>query len=68
MNRLKKALDDRGMTPLEAHKLGVPYHNIVKQYHGIRRVTAECAVRYEAVLGIPRWELRPDLWDKPCDA
>lgn len=62
MNTLQKALDKRGLTPLEAAKKGVPYHNIFKQYQGIRNVGPKAAILYEEVLGIPRSELRPDLW------
>ena len=33
-----------------------------QHYTGRRKVTAEQAMKYERVLGIPRSELRPDLW------
>lgn len=62
MNTLKKALDKRGLTPFEAHLRGVPYHNIYKQYHGERNVGPKAAILYEQILGIPKSELRPDLW------
>lgn len=62
MNALKKSLDSRGLTPIEASKIGVPYHNIYKQYKGERNVGIKSALLYERVLGIPRSELRPDLW------
>ena len=42
--------------------MGVPYHNIFKQYKGLRGVGPKSALIYEAILGIPRSELRPDLW------
>lgn len=32
---------------------------------GVRRMTPEHALKIEALLAIPRWELRPDLWPKP---
>lgn len=53
--------------------MGVPYHNIFKQYKGLRGVGPKSALIYEAVLGIPRSELRPDLWppegaSSPADA
>lgn len=66
MNRLKIALDKRGLTYLEASKMGVPYHNIQKQYRGMRSVGPKSAMLYEQVLGIPRSELRPDLWPPPA--
>lgn len=62
MNILKRALDSRGLTCREAAKMGVPYHNIFKQYRGLRGVGPQSAILYEEVLGIPRSELRPDLW------
>lgn len=62
MNTLREALDKRGLTYQDAAKMGVPYHNIFKQYHGIRSVGPKSAILYEKILGIPRSELRPDLW------
>ena len=62
MNTLKIALDQRVMTCREAARLGVPYHNIFKQYKGKRGVGPKSAILYELILGIPRSELRPDLW------
>lgn len=61
MNILKEALDRRGLTCPEAARRGVPYHNIFKQYKGERGVGVKSALLYEAVLGIPRSELRPDM-------
>lgn len=46
----------------DAAKKGVPYHNLYKQYKGIRGVGPDAAILYELVLNIPRSELRPDLW------
>lgn len=62
MNALKEALDRRGLTCPEAARRGVPYHNLIKQYKGTRGVGPKSAILYEKVLGIPRSELRPDLW------
>ena len=42
--------------------MGVPFHNIYKQYKGERGVGPNSALLYERILGIPRSELRPDLW------
>ncbi len=33
-----------------------------------RTVAAERAVQIERVTGVPRWSLRPDLWDRPGSA
>ena len=62
MNRLREALERRGISYNEAVKKGVPYHNIYKQYNGLRGVGPRAALLYERLLGIPRSELRPDLW------
>ena len=62
MNRLREALDRRGLSCIEAAKKGVPYHNLYKQYKGIRGVGPDAAILYEHVLNIPRSELRPALW------
>lgn len=70
-NTLKHALDDRGLTVLEASKKGAPYQTLRKHYLGERSVGWKSALRYENVLGIPRSELRPDLWPpsiEPDDA
>jgi transcriptional regulator with XRE-family HTH domain len=32
---------------------------------GEKRMTAETAVQIETLLKIPRYELRPDLWERP---
>ena len=42
--------------------MGVPFHNIYKQYKGERGVGPNSALLYERILGIPSSELRPDLW------
>lgn len=66
MNRLKNAMDRRGLTIRQATALGAPYHNLFKQYHGLRSIGPKAAILYERLLGIPRSELRPDLWP-PAD-
>ena len=62
MNKLRKALEKRGLSCLDAAKKGVPYHNLYKQYRGLRGVGPAAAILYERILDIPRSELRPDLW------
>lgn len=62
MNTLKEALDSRGITPNQASKLGLNYSTVLKTYKGLRSVTPAYAIRYELILGIPRSELRPDMW------
>ncbi len=62
MNTLKKAFERRGLTCIEAARLGAPYQTLYKQYRGDRNVGVQSALLYEQLLGIPRSELRPDLW------
>ena len=62
MNTLKKALEKRGLTCLTASRLGAPYQTLYKQYRGERNIGVQSALLYERLLGIPRHELRPDLW------
>ena len=60
---VKKSFDARGLTPAEAaRKLGMLYVHVWRHYTGRRGITAEYAIKYEKALGIPRSELRPDLW------
>lgn len=62
---LKKALDSRGITVLEASKKGASYQTLRKQYLGERAVGLKTVLLYERILDIPRYELRPDLWPSP---
>lgn len=61
-NFVRKALDEYGITPSQAHKLGMPYQSVYRQYRGQRRPSGEFALLYEELLGIPREKIRPDLW------
>lgn len=61
-NFVKTALDSYGITPLEAHKRGMPYQSVYRQYRGERKPSGEYALLYEKLLGIPRSKIRPDLW------
>lgn len=65
MTVLKQALNKRGISIREAARMGIPYCTIWQQCKGLRTVGPKTALRYEQILGIPRWELRPDLWNKP---
>ena len=78
LDNLCKCINDRGMTRLQrvferygytvngAAQKGIPYCSIWQQWIGRRTVGVKTALRYEKVLGIPRWELRPDLWEPPA--
>lgn len=62
MNNLRKAFERRGLTCASAARLGAPYQTIYKQYNGDRNIGVRSVLLYERLLGIPRSELRPDLW------
>lgn len=62
---MKEALDSRGLTVLGASKMGANYQTLRKHYRGERNVGERSVLLYERVLGIPRYELRPDLWPDP---
>ena len=52
-----------GLSTAEAaRQSGIPYWTIYQHTRGWRGVSAEAALRYERLLGIPRAVLRPDLW------
>ena len=68
METVKDIFKRYGFEPKSAAKLGIPYCTIWQQLSGRRKIGAMAAVRYEKVLGIPRWEMRPDLWPPPCAA
>lgn len=60
---LKAAFDKRGLKLKDLlHKDGICYPHATRQYYGLRPVSAEYALKYENIFGIPRYELRPDLW------
>lgn len=61
-NLIRLALDKRGISINDAAKCGLPYQSVYKQYHGARKLSGDYALLYEKKLGIPRSELRPDLW------
>ena len=66
MNNFKKALTARGLDVNSASKAsGIGYDTIWKHALGLREVSPAMALRYETLLGIPRHELRPDLWPVP---
>lgn len=61
-NFVRTALERRGLRPIDAHKRGMPYQSVYRQYRGERFPSGEYAILYENILGIPRSEIRPDLW------
>lgn len=60
---LKKAMDDRGIPCKVAYKrTGLQPSTVWQHYKGTRPISATDALVYEKKLGIPRYEIRPDLW------
>ena len=60
---MEKALVKRGLAVNQASKMsGINYDTIWKHKRGEREVSSKMAISYEEKLGIPRSELRPDLW------
>lgn len=60
---LEKYLVEHGISIMEAaRRMGINYVHVWRHCTGRRRVTADYAMRYHKTLGIPRSELRPDLW------
>lgn len=63
MNILQKVFIDSGLRRSAfCRKFGISYPTFFQHLTGTRRVSPEMAIFYEEKLGIPRSELRPDLW------
>ena len=62
MKSLQDVLHKYGLTCNTASKRGVNYQTLYKQLRGLRSVGAKTAMRYHKILGIPLYELRPDIW------
>ena len=60
---LTDILRKRGLSIADASRAsGIPYVTIAQHVRGARAISAALAIKYERPLGIPRSELRPDLW------
>lgn len=59
---IRQIFNEYGLTCNEASKCGINYQTLYKQLKGLRTVGAKTAMRYHKILGIPLYELRPDLW------
>jgi transcriptional regulator with XRE-family HTH domain len=56
-----------GLKPKEiAEKLGCSGEAVRYWKRGGRKPCIAMAIRFERVFGIPRWEIRPDIWDPPA--
>lgn len=62
MNKFKLALEQRGLSPADVAQKGALLTTVQKHFYGSRNVGPVSAILYEQLIGIPRSELRPDLW------
>lgn len=63
MNTIALLIKQKGLNLAEvARRTGIGYYSVWRHCNGTRSISAKDAIRYEEGLGIPRSELRPDLW------
>ena len=62
MREFKEILKAHGLTMSDAVHAGISRQTVWFHWHGKRKVSCDSALIYERALGIPRSELRPDLW------
>lgn len=67
MTNVAQIFSRYGVTALSAYKAGMSYQTVWCHLRGTRKVSAQNALNYERLVGIPRWELRPDLWESPLE-
>jgi DNA-binding transcriptional regulator YdaS (Cro superfamily) len=65
METVKEIFGRYGVTRADCARRGISYQTVHSHWTGRRRVKPEQALRYEKLMGIPRWELRPDIWEPP---
>jgi hypothetical protein len=65
MKTVKEVFEQYGITCAACQRKGIRYSTAYSHVTGYRRVRPDQAIRYEKLMGIPRWELRPDLWEPP---
>jgi DNA-binding transcriptional regulator YdaS (Cro superfamily) len=64
---LASYMTEKGLTDGDlAASLGVSGELVRLWRHGHRAISAKRAITISEVTGIPRHELRPDLWDAPA--
>ena len=59
---LRVAIQKRGWSLRDLLDKGIPYGTLVSHYYGNKTPSGDYALKYEKFLGIPRQEIRPDLW------
>lgn len=63
---LREYRDQSGLTLEEMGKrIGVTKASVSRIEAGIQHPSPDLARTIETVTGIPKWQLRPDLWDRP---
>jgi DNA-binding transcriptional regulator YdaS (Cro superfamily) len=67
MTALERAIKASGGTSAVAKKLGVS-QPVVSNWIARKRVPAAWAISMEQIIGIPRYELRPDVFQKEVAA
>lgn len=67
MDALQKAVDIAGGQNSLARKLGIKQPTIWRWIHVQKRIPAERVLAVESLTGVPRHELRPDIYP-PQDA
>lgn len=65
MKTVKEIFGRHGVTCADCARRGISYQTAYAHFRGRRKVKPEQALRYEKLMGIPRWELRPDIWEPP---
>ena len=64
-----RAIQLMGSQPRLAKRAGLSQQQISKLLNHERRITAEVALALETATNgtVPRWRLRPDLWEEPVN-
>lgn len=66
MNKIEKYRLEKGLSyDAMSIAVGIRKSAIWRHCHGLSMVRPESVLLYEAALGIPRHELRPDIWEPP---
>lgn len=60
--RIKELYQKYGITRSDILKAGLSYQAFYSCVTGTRRMKYDTLLRFQDRLGIPIWELRPDLW------
>jgi DNA-binding transcriptional regulator YdaS (Cro superfamily) len=61
----RKAIEAAGSISALARALGITRQAVMQWEKPDRQIPAEHVPQIERHTGIPRWQLRPDLWERP---